>query len=62
MLAMAEDAGVVLLEFLDRPALTAELEELNTRHGYAAAFPGWKQTLTRRVPAATRRSIHAASR
>lgn len=39
MLAMAEDAGVVLLEFLDRPALTAELEELKTRYGYAAA-PG----------------------
>ena len=39
MLAMAEEAGVVLLEFLDRPALTAELDELRTRHGYAAA-PG----------------------
>jgi AraC family transcriptional regulator, regulatory protein of adaptative response / methylated-DNA-[protein]-cysteine methyltransferase len=39
MLAMAEEAGVVLLEFLDRPALTAELEELKARHGYAAA-PG----------------------
>jgi len=39
MLAMVEEAGVVLLGFLDRPALTAELEELKTRHGYAAA-PG----------------------
>jgi AraC family transcriptional regulator, regulatory protein of adaptative response / methylated-DNA-[protein]-cysteine methyltransferase len=39
MLAMAEDAGVALLEFLDRPALPAELEELKARHGYAAA-PG----------------------
>ncbi len=37
MLAMAEEAGVVLLEFLDRPALTAELEELRSRYGYAAA-------------------------
>lgn len=39
MLAMAEEAGVVLLEFLDRPALTAELDELKARYGYAAA-PG----------------------
>lgn len=39
MLAMAEEAGVVLLEFLDRPALTAELQELKVRYGYAAA-PG----------------------
>lgn len=39
MLAMAEEGGVVLLEFLDRPALTAELEELTSRYGYAAA-PG----------------------
>jgi AraC family transcriptional regulator, regulatory protein of adaptative response / methylated-DNA-[protein]-cysteine methyltransferase len=39
MLAMAEDQGLVLLEFLDRPALTAELEELKTRYHYAAA-PG----------------------
>ena len=39
MLAMAEEAGVVLLEFLDRPALTAELEELKSRYGYAAT-PG----------------------
>ncbi|HRQ65494.1 MAG TPA: methylated-DNA--[protein]-cysteine S-methyltransferase [Xanthomonadaceae bacterium] len=39
MLAMAEDKGLVLLEFLDRPALTAELEELKVRYGYAAA-PG----------------------
>ena len=39
MLAMPEEAGVVLLELLDRPALTAELEELKVRCGYAAA-PG----------------------
>jgi AraC family transcriptional regulator, regulatory protein of adaptative response / methylated-DNA-[protein]-cysteine methyltransferase len=39
MIAMAEDRGLVLLEFLDRPALTAELEELKSRYGYAAA-PG----------------------
>lgn len=39
MIAMAEAKGLVLLEFLDRPALAAELEELKTRYGYAAA-PG----------------------
>ncbi len=39
MIAMAEKKGLVLLEFLDRPALTAELEELKARYGYAAA-PG----------------------
>ncbi len=39
MLAMAEERGLVLLEFVDRPALTAELDELRSRHGYAIA-PG----------------------
>ncbi len=39
MIAMAEDRGLVLLEFIDRPALTAEIEELRTKHGYAVA-PG----------------------
>ena len=39
MLAMAEDAGVVLLEFCDRPALPRELAELRNVHGYAAV-PG----------------------
>lgn len=39
MIAMAEDRGLVLLEFVDRPALSAEVEELRSRHGYAVA-PG----------------------
>ena len=39
MLAAAEARGVVLLEFLDRPALIKELEELRDLHGYLAA-PG----------------------
>jgi AraC family transcriptional regulator of adaptative response/methylated-DNA-[protein]-cysteine methyltransferase len=39
MLAAAEDRGLVLLEFLDRPALVKELEELRDRHDYLAA-PG----------------------
>ncbi len=39
MLAMAEAQGLVLLEFVDRPALTAELETLRERHGYLAS-PG----------------------
>jgi AraC family transcriptional regulator, regulatory protein of adaptative response / methylated-DNA-[protein]-cysteine methyltransferase len=39
MIAMAEDRGLVLLEFVDRPALSAEVEELRLRHGYAVA-PG----------------------
>ncbi len=39
MLAMAEARGLVLLEFVDRPALAAELEDLRARYGYAAA-PG----------------------
>ncbi len=39
MIAMAESRGLVLLEFLDRPALTREVEELQNRYGYAVA-PG----------------------
>lgn len=39
MIAMAERRGLVLLEFLDRPALTREVEELQSRHGYVVA-PG----------------------
>src|SRR3546814_4246337 len=39
MLAMAEERGLVLLEFLDRPALTREIEELQQRYGYTVA-PG----------------------
>lgn len=39
MLAMAEEAGVVLLEFCDRPALSRELAELRDVHRYAAV-PG----------------------
>jgi AraC family transcriptional regulator of adaptative response/methylated-DNA-[protein]-cysteine methyltransferase len=39
MIAMAERRGLVLLEFLDRPALTREVEELQQRYGYAVA-PG----------------------
>jgi AraC family transcriptional regulator of adaptative response/methylated-DNA-[protein]-cysteine methyltransferase len=39
MLAMAEDSGVVLLEFRDRPALPRELEDLRQNHGYAGV-PG----------------------
>lgn len=39
MIAMAEERGLVLLEFLDRPALTAELDELRLRYGYSIA-PG----------------------
>lgn len=39
MIAMAEKRGLVLLEFLDRPALTKEIEELRSVYGYALA-PG----------------------
>jgi len=39
MIAMAERRGLVLLEFLDRPALTREVEQLQRRYGYAVA-PG----------------------
>jgi AraC family transcriptional regulator of adaptative response/methylated-DNA-[protein]-cysteine methyltransferase len=39
MIAAAEDRGLVLLEFLDRPALTKELEELRDQHNYLAS-PG----------------------
>ena len=34
MLALAEDRGLVLLEFTDRPALPRELAELQQRYGY----------------------------
>ena len=34
MLAMAERRGLVMLEFLDRPILLREVEELRTRYGY----------------------------
>lgn len=44
MIAMAEARGLVLLEFVDRPALTAELNELRDRHGYAIA-PGTHEHL-----------------
>jgi AraC family transcriptional regulator, regulatory protein of adaptative response / methylated-DNA-[protein]-cysteine methyltransferase len=39
MIAMAEERGLVLLEFIDRPALSPEVEELRSRHGYTVA-PG----------------------
>ena len=35
MVAMASDAGLTLLEFADRPALPAEVVELQSRYGYA---------------------------
>lgn len=34
MIGMAEERGLVLLEFIDRPALPREIEELRTRYGY----------------------------
>ena len=34
MLAMAERRGLVMLEFLDRPILLREVEELRSRYGY----------------------------
>lgn len=34
MLAMAEKRGLVMLEFLDRPILMREVEELRSRYGY----------------------------
>jgi AraC family transcriptional regulator, regulatory protein of adaptative response / methylated-DNA-[protein]-cysteine methyltransferase len=46
MMAMAEDRGLVVLEFVDRPALSAEVEELRARHGYAVA-PGRNPHLDR---------------
>jgi AraC family transcriptional regulator of adaptative response/methylated-DNA-[protein]-cysteine methyltransferase len=39
VIAMAEERGLSLLEFTDRPALPAEIEELKHRYGYAIA-PG----------------------
>lgn len=44
MIAMAERRGLVLLEFLDRPALTREIEALQNRYGYAVA-PGHNRHL-----------------
>ncbi len=44
MIAMAEANGLVLLEFLDRPALTAEIEELRSRYDYLIA-PGENEHL-----------------
>ncbi|MCB5176152.1 bifunctional transcriptional activator/DNA repair enzyme AdaA [Microvirga lenta] len=35
MIAMAEERGLSMLEFTDRPALPAEIEELRGRYGYA---------------------------
>ncbi len=46
MIAMAEDRGLVVLEFVDRPALSAEVEELRARHDYALA-PGRNTHLDR---------------
>jgi AraC family transcriptional regulator, regulatory protein of adaptative response / methylated-DNA-[protein]-cysteine methyltransferase len=34
MIAMAEERGLVLLEFIDRPALPRELDELREKYGY----------------------------
>jgi len=39
MIAMAEQRGLVLLEFLDQPTLTKEVEALQSRYGYVVA-PG----------------------
>ena len=39
MIGMAEERGLVMLEFVDRPALSAEVEELRDRYGYLHA-PG----------------------
>ena len=44
MMAMAEQGGLVMLEFLDRPALAAEIEELRSRYGYVVA-PGRNEHL-----------------
>lgn len=44
MIAMAEENGLVVLEFVDRPALTAEIEELRSRYGYVVA-PGYNAHL-----------------
>jgi AraC family transcriptional regulator of adaptative response/methylated-DNA-[protein]-cysteine methyltransferase len=46
MIAMAEERGLSLLEFTDRPALPAEIEELRTRYGYATV-PGRNPHLER---------------
>jgi AraC family transcriptional regulator, regulatory protein of adaptative response / methylated-DNA-[protein]-cysteine methyltransferase len=39
MVCVSTDGGLALLEFLDRPALAAELDELRARHGFILA-PG----------------------
>jgi AraC family transcriptional regulator of adaptative response/methylated-DNA-[protein]-cysteine methyltransferase len=44
MIAMAEKRGLVMLEFLDRPILMREIDELRNRYGYAVA-PGQNQHL-----------------
>jgi AraC family transcriptional regulator, regulatory protein of adaptative response / methylated-DNA-[protein]-cysteine methyltransferase len=46
MIAMAEERGLVLLEFVDRPALSAEVEDLRLRYGYTVA-PGRNAHLDR---------------
>jgi len=46
MIAMAEERGLSLLEFTDRPALAGEIEELKGRYGYAVA-PGRNTHLDR---------------
>jgi AraC family transcriptional regulator of adaptative response/methylated-DNA-[protein]-cysteine methyltransferase len=35
MIGMAETRGLVLLEFIDRPILPREIQELRVRHGYS---------------------------
>lgn len=46
LLAVASSTGLLMLEFLDRPALPGELEELARRHGVVAA-PGETPLLAR---------------
>lgn len=53
LLAAATATGLVLLEFLDRPALPGELEELARRHGIVAT-PGETPLLAR-----TRKALQA---
>ena len=64
MIAMAERRGLVLLEFLDRPALTKEVEELQNRYGYAVA-PGHNahlQQIEAGTGAVFRRQTHRLQR
>lgn len=44
MIAMAEERGLVLLEFVDRPALVRQLQDLHDKHGYLIA-PGTSRIL-----------------